>query len=301
MEILVQPIELLSVADGTSKTGEKTVVITVRPDKDSFRPHNLEISRTQAVRLFRNLRIILRQSAGLLLIGFIVASMAGCSGTMVFDKTVRAGTDLQGSPTVTEQRMAAAVDVELPDRAQPSPGASPSPSSMPGPTVEITGDANFVLVVDGDLSLGVPDGDRSSTPAKSWNTKIPWRTDLRGAGSRTVGCYLAVVFLVVASVALMLSNLSRERGGFLLVPLAMLVGAAILLQFLPHARSGLQVLPLPPSAYGGWLPVGISLLSWMAIAVAGYVAVSGCLDAPKVFAVACLFAMSLNALLSIFV
>ena len=103
--------------------------------------------------------------------------------------------------------------------------------------------------------------------------------------------------LVPAAVCLMVGNLGRLQGGSLL-PVVFLLTVAVLLEVLPHTDYGLQLLPLLPWTCTGWLPFVVSLICWAAILSAAYVAISGCLDAPQVFAALCLFVMSLNALLS---
>lgn len=288
-QIYVQRVEFLAAAPGQAKSGEPTVILTIRPDWGSFRPHNIALSRPQAARLLKSLQRVLRQMAGILVVVTMLASSAGCS----------ADVDLTSQKSLTDQHARITAAVTLLDRHRPSSMPVADPSQPPTKTVEVTGNANFVIVVDGgDLTIGDPHhDDQSAPPATAWNTKIPWLTDLRGAGPWTVGCYLAVVTLVVAAVALLISNIDRDRGGFLLLPVAMLFVAAVLLQLLPHTESGLHVVPLAPWNYSGWLPFGISLLSWMAIISATYVAVSGCLDAPQVFAFFALVAIAFNGLL----
>ena len=41
MEFMVQRVEFLAASPGQSKSGEPTVILTIRPDRDSFRPHDL--------------------------------------------------------------------------------------------------------------------------------------------------------------------------------------------------------------------------------------------------------------------
>jgi len=298
MEMLVQRVEFLAAGPGLTRTGERTVIITIRPEPGvNFRPHNLAISRPQAIRLFKSLGTALRQSSSILLITFALGSVAGCSAgvDLVSQKTAQGSTSHEAA-TATEQRRAA-IAVGLLDQHRPVPSSDQHPSE-PGNTVEVTGNKNFVIVVDGDLNVSEPHhDDQSSTPARLWNTKIPWPSQMRGAGTCIVGCYLAVMALVASAVALMVGNLGRVQGGPLLTVVFLLIGAAVLLQLLPHAETGFQFMPLPPWAFGGWLLVGISLFCWVAIAVAGYLAVSGCLDAPKVFAAVVLAAMCLTGLL----
>ena len=264
----------------------------------NFRPHNLAVSRPQAIRLFKSLRTALRQSTSILLLGLTLAAAAGCSAEvdLVSKKTAEFSTDPERQ-TAMEQRKAA-IAVRLLDQHRPVPSPDQRPLE-PGKKVEVTGNRNVVIVVDGDLSLSEPHhDDRSTAGGDTWNTKIPWPNQIRGASTLTVGSYVAVLALVATAVALMVGNLGRLQGGPLLPVVCLLAGAAVLLQSLPLTDYGLQLLPLPPWTYGGWLPFSTSLVCWGAVFVAGYSAVSGCLDAPRVFAALCLFALSLNALLS---
>jgi len=87
VEIMTQRIELLAVSPAECRGGEKTVVLTIRPDRGRWRPHNVALSRTQAIRLLKSLRIVLRQSAGLLLLSLILGSAGGCSVKVVTSET----------------------------------------------------------------------------------------------------------------------------------------------------------------------------------------------------------------------
>ncbi|NLY02764.1 MAG: hypothetical protein GXY83_42465 [Rhodopirellula sp.] len=56
--VKVHEVEYLACGAGT--TGEhRIIVITVRPDEGSFRPHNLGIDRSQAKRLLEDLQSLL--------------------------------------------------------------------------------------------------------------------------------------------------------------------------------------------------------------------------------------------------
>lgn len=163
MEIMTQRVELLSVAPGESQSGEPTVILTIRPEPSkNFRPHNIALSRSQAIRLLRSLRTVLRQSAGVVLLGVTLACMTGCSAEVrvATEKTVPRA-DAETAPPTTEERMKTDVAVHLLDQRKPSPVEEPSPAKpaaaapRPDPKqgVEIVGDGNTVVIVEGDIHL----------------------------------------------------------------------------------------------------------------------------------------------------
>jgi hypothetical protein len=162
VEIMTQRIELLSVAPGESTTGEPTVILTIRPDRKSFRPHNIALSRRQAIRLLRSLRTVLRQSACVLLFGLALGLLAGCSAEVqvATEKTVPRA-DAEAAPPATKERTTTDVAVHLLDHRKPSPveessparPAAPAPPPDPKQAVEVVGDGNAVLVVEGDLHV----------------------------------------------------------------------------------------------------------------------------------------------------
>jgi|LSQX01.3.fsa_nt_gb hypothetical protein len=159
-QIYVQRIELLSVAPGRSEAGEH-VVLTIRPDQGSFRPHNIAISRSQAKRLLKSLRAILRQPPLILLLSLALASAAGCSAEVeVTSERVAPRADAELPPPAIEKRSKTAVAVSLLDGREEEPVEEPSPveeppadEPQPDPEekVEVRGDGNVVVVVEGDL------------------------------------------------------------------------------------------------------------------------------------------------------
>lgn len=163
MEIMTQRIELLAVSPGESPSGEKTVVLTIRADRASFRPHNIALSRSQAIRLLKSLRIVLRQSASVVLLGLFVALVGGCSAEVhvTTEKTAPRIAAAEAAQPATEQRTTTDVAVHLLDEKKPLPVEEPSsvkPAAAalppdPKQGVEIVGDGNSVVVVEGDLHL----------------------------------------------------------------------------------------------------------------------------------------------------
>jgi len=164
VEIMTQRIELLAVSPGESPTGEKTVILTIRADKGSFRPHNIAISRSQAIRLLKSLRIVLRQPVGIVLLSVVLASATGCSTRVEVTKeeTGPKTTTAEAATPATEQRTITAVAVDMFGGGKPKPAeewpsvkepAAATPPPEPKKAVEIVGDGNAVLVVEGDLHL----------------------------------------------------------------------------------------------------------------------------------------------------
>ena len=287
-ELKVQEVQFLSISN--AKIGDEPVtIITIRPDEGSFRPHNLAITRSQAERLFEDLKQLLAVTPILLLL------MTGCSGRV--DVTTENRTH---SETVEKFHTSVGIDV-LGDRDESAESHPKEPSGQSESkvrSVEIAGDGNVVIVIEGDGQEHSRQKAAAKKTASGWNSKIGWPTQLRGASSWTVSCYLAVWGLVVTAIVLMIDNLKRKEGGPLLGVVAMLGTATVLLQFLPHTESGLQFVPLSPWAYCGWESFFVSLVCWAVILFAGFVAIDRSPDSPQAFAALCLIALFLNVLLS---
>ena len=221
--------------------------------------------------------------------------IAGCSTQVEVSTETR--TPSEATEHVEKSHTKVGVEM-LTDREEPSDEKAVRPEDQSA-TIEIDGDGNIAIVVEGDL---VTDSDHrpSPPPAKkpTWNTRIPWPTQLRGASSWTLNCYLAVWGLVFGSIALMVHTANRKEGGPLWIILAMLAAAAILLQLLPYSDSGIQLIPISPWSYAGWESFFVSLACWAAILGAGYVVIDRSPDTPQAFSGLCLVAMMLNVLLS---
>lgn len=111
---MTQRIELLAVSPG------------------EFRPHNIVISRFQAIRLLKSLKIVLRQSAGVLLLGFGLFSVAGCSAEVqvVTEKTAPRA-DAETAPPATEKRAQTAVAVDIFGGGRPKAAEEQPPATEP--------------------------------------------------------------------------------------------------------------------------------------------------------------------------
>lgn len=149
METMTQPVELLAVAPGESTTGEPTVIPAMQPDRDSRRSHCIALPRS-----FRC------HSASALVL--TLASTVGCSTEVrvTTERTVPKITAEAAQPA-TEKRTTTHVAVRLLDERKPSLVEVPSPAKPaaaapepdPKQAVEIVGDRNSVVVVEGDLHL----------------------------------------------------------------------------------------------------------------------------------------------------
>jgi len=291
-EIKVHEVEYLSASTGKIE-GRPGVVITIRPDEGSFRPHNLGLLRSQAERLLEDLKRLFT-TAPL----FLLLISTGCSTKV--DVTTESRTPAEMSESVEKVHTSVGIDV-LGDRGEPTQSCPEEPPALPEGkvrSIEVDGDGNIVIVIDGDGQEQARQKVATKKPTSGWNTKIGWPTQLRGESRWTVSCYLAVWGLIIGSIALMIDNLRRREGGPLLSIIAMLGVAAVLLQLLPHAESGIQFVPLSPWAYVGWESFFVSLACWTAILAAGFVLINGSSDSPQAFAILCLGAMFLNAVLS---
>lgn len=223
--------------------------------------------------------------------------VAGCSAEVELSTEARTPSETTEHVQKFETKVGVAV---LSGREDPS-DEKPVQSDDRSSTIDIEGNHNFAIVVEGDFHADSHQDAAPESPSESkffWNTRIPWPTQLRGASSRTLNCYWAVWGLMIGSVALMIHTANRKEGGPLWIILAVLAAAIILIQFLPHADSGIQFVPLSPWSYIGWESFFISLACWAAILGAGYVVVDRAPDSPKAFSGLVLVALSLNAMLS---
>lgn len=151
-QLYIQGIEILSVAPGQTQSGEQTVVLTIRPDpaKNFKLMGSIALSRSQAIRLMKNLRTVLRQSAGVFLLGLSLASVAGCSVKVVTSET---GPAVADAPPTVPQEKKTAVAVSLLQRTEPSPAVErlpvkePTAAPAPKPAEEVGRTASPTIVI----------------------------------------------------------------------------------------------------------------------------------------------------------
>lgn len=109
-EVQVHEIEYLAVSN--AKVGdEPVVIITIRPDEGSFRPHNLGIARSQAERLLEDLKTVLSRSAvGLVLLAL---GFSGCSADVEVETQTTSPRPEAESEVLAIQRSRTAVSVDF--------------------------------------------------------------------------------------------------------------------------------------------------------------------------------------------
>jgi hypothetical protein len=114
-EVQVHEVEYLSVANATITDGDPPIQrpITIRPDENSFRPHNLSVPRDQAARLLEDLKAVLSRSAVCLV---LLLAGGGCSGEVEFEEeTTTPMSEIADAPpartAVTKERTRVAVDL----------------------------------------------------------------------------------------------------------------------------------------------------------------------------------------------
>lgn len=122
----------------SSVDDEEVVVMTIRPDAGSWRPHNIGITRPEAERLLADLKRLLIATP-LLLILFL---SVGCSARVQV-------TTENFSPPQSAERSSTVVAVEILTDLSPLDHAAPKEEN----TVELTGNGNTVVIVAGDLHL----------------------------------------------------------------------------------------------------------------------------------------------------
>lgn len=94
----------------------------------------------------------------------------------------------------------------------------------------------------------------------SINTRIGWPGLYWASGWVTFSGYLLVLVLIVISLALLFDQSTPAISSF-----ALLLISAGILQFLPASGCGIQFLPWFPWLYSGWIPVVLSVLTWLAL------------------------------------
>ena len=130
--LMTQLVELLGISQATAwpPSTEEVVIITVRPQPDSFRPHNIALKKAQAVRLLRDLESLLRSPA-MVLVACLAVS-AGCSARVGVER----GSDTDATATETSSTQISRTTVEVdfqPRSPQPVPQPKPPPVTVRRP------------------------------------------------------------------------------------------------------------------------------------------------------------------------
>ena len=148
-DYLVQMVEYLNASPASSAEGE-TIVITIRPEPESFRPHNIGLLRPQAERLLKDLQRALARLGPLLLFSLIAA--AGCSSSVHVSSSTHPHATGSVDTVETEVALEMLTDQEEPLDSSP-PEVLPAPPLGTDKAVEVNGNRNVVIAVDGDLHV----------------------------------------------------------------------------------------------------------------------------------------------------
>jgi hypothetical protein len=156
-QIQVHEVEFLSVSKATID-GERVVVITIRPELPSFRPHNIAISRSSGERLLADLKTILSR-ATVCLILIALAGLVGCSTSVEVESETASPRPQADAEVLTTERSRTAVAVDLFREQGPVLVESGEPVEMP---------LDGTLVVEGclhfheHLHIYLNEGDRNA-------------------------------------------------------------------------------------------------------------------------------------------
>jgi hypothetical protein len=110
-QVQVHEVELLSVSK-TKIDEEPVVIITIRPELPSFRPHNLSIPRSSGERLLADLKTLLSR-ATVCIILLVLAGAAGCSADVEVERETISPRAEAATDVLTSKRSRTAVAVDL--------------------------------------------------------------------------------------------------------------------------------------------------------------------------------------------
>ena len=127
--LMTQLVELLGIshATGWPPSTEEVVIITVRPQPDSFRPHNIALKKAQAVRLLKDLESLLNVPV-VVLVAFLPLASCGCSARVEVDRAN--DTDATATEATTAEISRTTVEVDFQPRSQ-QPVSQPQPPPVP--------------------------------------------------------------------------------------------------------------------------------------------------------------------------
>lgn len=150
--LVTQLVELLGISQATAwpPSTDEVVIITVRPEPNSFRPHNLASKKAQAVPLLRDLERLLRSPAMILL---ACLASAGCSARVGVERG--SGTDATATETSSTEISRTTVELDF----QPHP-PQPVPQPKPPPvTVTVAPEPQPVIVTGNNVIFSYREGD----------------------------------------------------------------------------------------------------------------------------------------------
>ncbi len=161
MEYRIHLVEYLGTTLADTTEGE-VVVVTIRPDADSFRPHNIGLLKSQAERLLDDLQKALGRVAPLFL---LVLVTAGCSARAEISTTNSSEESHTKVDIAVGKAPVAPLPVPQPSDPEEDPKAAEvsvitnfamtheEEPAQSGKNLEVIGSGNTVVNVTGDLSI----------------------------------------------------------------------------------------------------------------------------------------------------
>ena len=145
-----QLVELLGISQATAwpPSTEEVVIITVRPQPNSFHPHNIALKKAQALRLLKDLESLLRPTV-VVLVAFLAVVAVGCSSRVEVERTN--DTTATATEATTAEISRTTVEVDFQPRP-PQPVFQPQrpPVTVPvAPEPKPTTVTNNIVVIKG--------------------------------------------------------------------------------------------------------------------------------------------------------
>ena len=159
-EIQAHEVEFLA-ATNAKIDDEPVVIITIRPELPSFRPHNLAIPRSSGERLLADLKTLLSR-ATVCLILLVLAGAAGCSADVEVERETTSPSPEAGADVLISERSRTVVAVDLFREQGPVLREDGRPVEVPsGGTLVVEGCVHFHET----LVICLDEGDRDAERA----------------------------------------------------------------------------------------------------------------------------------------
>lgn len=152
--LMTQLVELLGISQAAAwPLGiEEVVIITVRPQPNSFHPHNIALKKGQAIRLLKDLESLLRPTV-VVLVAFLAVVAVGCSARVEVERTN--DTTATATEISSTEIGRTAVEVDLHPRS-PQPVSQPQP---PPVTTTVAPEQKPTTVTNNTLIFNYQGGD----------------------------------------------------------------------------------------------------------------------------------------------
>lgn len=149
-----QLVELLGISQAAAwpPSTDAVVIITVRPEPNSFHPHNIALKKAQAIRLLKDLESLLRPTV-VVLVAFLALAAVGCSARVGVERAKN--TDVTATEIASTEISRTTVELDFQPRP-PQPVPQPEP---PPVTVTVTPEPQPVIVTGNTLIFNYQGGD----------------------------------------------------------------------------------------------------------------------------------------------